>query len=93
MKPLKWQRLGAENLFPPFESPLSIPILHTMKYSTEALNPLHKGKEFSLGSALLDNCLHQQAEQDMKRRLAACFILADENQRVTGYYTLSSTSV
>ena len=64
-----------------------------MKYSTEALNPLHKKKEFTCGSALLDNYLHQQAKQDMKRKLAACFILADENQRVIGYYTLSSTSV
>lgn len=29
----------------------------------------------------------------MKRKLAACFILADESQRVKGYYTLSSTSI
>lgn len=42
---------------------------------------------------MLDNYLRQQAKQDMKRKLSACFILADGNQRVKGYYTLSSTSV
>lgn len=64
-----------------------------MKFLTEVLNPHHKKKEFTCGNAMLDNYLHQRAKQDMKRKLSACFILADENQRVKGYYTLSSTSV
>lgn len=64
-----------------------------MKHLTEPLNSHHEKKEFTCGNAMLDNYLQKQAKQDMKRKLAACFILADENQRVKGYYTLSNTSV
>ncbi len=64
-----------------------------MNYLTVLLNSSHKKENFSCGKALLDNYLHKQAKQDVKRKLSACFILADEDHTVKGYYTLSSASI
>ncbi len=64
-----------------------------MNYLTVLLNSAHKKEIFTCGKPLLDDYLHKQAKQDVKRKLAACFILPDENNHVKGYYTLSSTSI
>ncbi|MDR3712083.1 MAG: GNAT family N-acetyltransferase [Puia sp.] len=64
-----------------------------MSYLTVALNAIHKKKEFSCGRDLLDYYLHIQAKQDVKRKLSACFILADVDNAVKGFYTLSSSSI
>jgi predicted GNAT family N-acyltransferase len=64
-----------------------------MNYSTAPLNSAHKKKKFNCGKDLLDNYLHTQAKQDVKRKLSACFILTDEEQNVKGYYTLSSSAI
>jgi GNAT superfamily N-acetyltransferase len=64
-----------------------------MSYLTTLLSAVHKKAEFSCGTSLLDNYLHTQAKQDVKRKLAACFILADDQNRVKGYYTLSSAAI
>src|SRR6266540_383874 len=50
-------------------------------------------RNFNCNKSLLDNYLHAQAKQDVKRKLSACFILADDENNVKGYYTLSSTSI
>lgn len=43
---------------------------------------------------MLDRYLHQQAAQDMKRKLSACFVLEQvETFEIKGYYTLSNSSV
>ncbi len=60
---------------------------------TAALNALHKKENFDCGILLLNQYLHTQAKQDVKRKLSACFIFADEDNLVKGYYTLSSTSI
>ena len=62
-------------------------------YLTVPLNSSHNKKDFKCGKELLDNYLHYQAKQDVKRNLTACFILADENHKVKGYYTLSSSGI
>jgi predicted GNAT family N-acyltransferase len=64
-----------------------------MSYLTEPLNSYHNNKDFTCGRKILDDYLHKQAKQDVKRRLSACFILAGNDNIVKGYYTLSSTSV
>ncbi len=63
-----------------------------MSYLTSALDSLHDKKNFVCGKELLDNYLHTQAKQDVKRKLSACFILS-EGKAVKGYYTLSSTTI
>jgi len=64
-----------------------------MIYLTEPLQNHHKKAAFSCGKTLLDSYLHTQAGQDIKRKLSACFILADNDNNVKAYYTLSSTAI
>jgi GNAT superfamily N-acetyltransferase len=62
-------------------------------FVTEALNEKHDRKNFSCGEEVLDLYLRQYAKQDQKRRVAAVFVLPDENKLIKGYYTLSSTQI
>jgi predicted GNAT family N-acyltransferase len=63
-------------------------------YLTELLNSGHNRKDFTCGKSALDNYLHFQANQDMKKNLSACFIWNDtQTKRIKGYYTLSSNSI
>lgn len=64
-----------------------------MNYSTVPLHASHNKKDFNCGKELLDNYLHTQAKQDVKRKLSACFILADKENNIKGYYTLSSAVI
>lgn len=62
-------------------------------YLTDALSSEHRKEGFDCGQDLLNGYIRRQARQDVKRRIAACFILAGENGLVMGYYTLSSASI
>lgn len=65
-----------------------------MDFITANLSSVHKKNEFCCEKELLDNYLHKQANQDVKRKLSACFVLADNNSHVVkGYYTLSNNSI
>jgi predicted GNAT family N-acyltransferase len=62
-----------------------------MKLLTLNLSSSHNKKEFSCGRDILDNYLHRQASQDIKRKLSACFVLMDDKLNlIKGYYTLSN---
>lgn len=65
-----------------------------MNELTENLNSSHRKKEFSCGKGMLDNYLQKQANQDIKRKLSACFVLNDEETNLLkGYYTLANNSI
>lgn len=64
-----------------------------MSYLATKLSSSHNRKNFSCGIASLDHYIKTQVTQDIKRKLAACFVVADENHDVKGYYTLSSASI
>ncbi len=64
-----------------------------MSYLTALLASGHLKAAFSCGNEMLDNYLHKQAGQDMKRKLSACFVLTDDYREIKGYYTLSSASI
>lgn len=64
-----------------------------MTYLTKPLDSSFLKKNFSCGIGLLDDYLHKQAKQDMKRKLTVCFVLADENHEIKGYYTLSNNNI
>ena len=64
-----------------------------MIYLTSVLTASHDRQSFSCGKEMLDDYLHKQAKQDIKRKLAACFIMSDDGIEIKGYYTLSSTSI
>lgn len=52
----------------------------------------HDRTTFNSGSAPLDRYFQQQVTQDVRRRVAACFVSLRE-QRIAGYYTLASASL
>lgn len=64
-----------------------------MSYITTLLSTKHSKENFTCGKEMLDNYLHTQAKQDVKRKLTACFILSENEVTIQGYYTLSNTSV
>ncbi len=60
----------------------------------ELLDKKHNRNEFDCGTELLNNYLKAQAGQDIKRKLSACFVLADKKTDcIQGYYTLSNNSI
>ena len=65
-----------------------------MSQITENLNSQHRKNKFSCGKQILDTYLHRQANQDIKRKLSACFVIIDqESNLIKGYYTLSNNSI
>ncbi len=60
----------------------------------ELLEKKHNRKEFDCGKELLNNYVRNQAGQDVKRKLSACFVLSDKDSDIVkGYYTLSTNSI
>ena len=58
--------------------------------------PLESGQERTTcvsDSEALNRYFQQQVTQDVRRRVAACFVALDGEQRVAGYYTLAAASV
>lgn len=53
----------------------------------------HIRKEFICEEESLTHYIHKQVSQDIKKRLATCFVAAAEDKVVLGYYTLSSESL
>jgi GNAT superfamily N-acetyltransferase len=48
---------------------------------------------FSSGSTALDVYFRQQVTQDVRRRIAACFVAIADGGEVAGFYTLAATSL
>jgi hypothetical protein len=65
------------------------------QFVCEPLAAHHDRLEFGCGVPELDEYLRQRAGQDMRRRVAAVFVLvpASQPQRIAGFYTLSSACV
>lgn len=64
------------------------------QYCIDGLNMHHEKKEFSCGVEPLDRYLTGQASQDMRRRLAAIYVLTEiDTHLIIGYYTLSANSI
>jgi len=60
---------------------------------TTVLQRGHRRDEFDCGIVSLNNYLQRQAGQDMRKRLAVCFVLLNEEMQVMAYYTLSAQSL
>lgn len=58
-----------------------------------AFDPSFDRSAFNCGSEPLDRYLREQATQDIRRRVAACFVALADERRVVGYYTLATASV
>ena len=60
----------------------------------ELFSKRHNRIDFDCGKELLNNYLKNQAGQDVKRKLSACFVLTEkETNTIKGYYTLSNNSI
>jgi ribosomal protein S18 acetylase RimI-like enzyme len=57
------------------------------------LEKTHYRKDFSCEEDSLTEYIRKQVSQDIRRRLAACFVAVDNKQNVIGYYTLTSESL
>jgi hypothetical protein len=64
-------------------------------YICEPLGKHHDRASFDCGVSVLNEYLAKYANQDMKRKAAAVFVLVDRDapKRVIGFYTLCATSV
>jgi ribosomal protein S18 acetylase RimI-like enzyme len=63
------------------------------KFYFEPLGTGHDRAAFSCGVPLLDKYLQTQASQDMKKNLAAVYVLTPDGKTIAGFYTLSAYSV
>lgn len=60
----------------------------------EALASKHDRSTFTCGVEALDRYFHQQATQDIRRRIAFCFVMVEKATGVVaGFYTISATSL
>ena len=57
------------------------------------LDAAHDRTAFRSDSEPLNRYLREQVTQDIRRRVAACFVALADGQRIAGYYTLASTSL
>lgn len=65
------------------------------KYVIEPLDmQKHDRAAFSSGVAPLDTYLKNQANQEVKKRIAATYVLCEQDSRaIIGYYTISTASI
>ena len=57
------------------------------------LDAAHDRTTFNSRSEPLNRYLREQVTQDVRRRVAACFVALADGQRIAGYYTLASASL
>lgn len=57
------------------------------------LEATHDRVAFNSESDLLNRYLREQATQDIRRRVSACFVALSDEARIAGYYTLASASL
>jgi predicted GNAT family N-acyltransferase len=59
----------------------------------QLLEKTHKRKDFACEENLLTEYIRKQVSQDIRKRIAICFVAVDNEQNVIGYYTLTSESL
>ena len=65
-----------------------------MAFRLEVLRADHNRKAFSCGVEPLDRYFQEQATQDIRRRVSACYVAIDEEtSTIAGYYTLAAGGV
>jgi len=60
------------------------------QFRIDPLGDQHNRKLFSCGVEPLDRYLHNQAGQDIRKHVAAVFVLTPDGETVAGFYTLSA---
>lgn len=65
----------------------------TAPFRIAALDVAHDRGDFNCGTPVLDRYLREQVSQDIRRRVAACFVALAKHDHIAGYYTLATASV
>jgi predicted GNAT family N-acyltransferase len=69
-------------------------VTRNSRFKITILNKNHDKNSFSCNHVELDNYLHKQASQDIKRSISVTYVLTSENDHIVlGYYSLASTSI
>ena len=63
------------------------------RFQLSLLNTAHDRTGFNSDSERLNRYLREQVTQDIRRRIAACFVALADGERIAGYYTLASASL
>lgn len=64
------------------------------RYRIEHLTKQHNRKEFTCDEPALDRYLKEQARQDATKKLAAVFVLVDnDTDEIVGFYSLSASAI
>ena len=65
-----------------------------LPFRFELLGPAHDRTRFRCGEEILDRYLQTQATQDIRRRVANCFVAVEAaTGHIAAYYTLSAASI
>lgn len=59
----------------------------------QLLEKTHNRKKFACEENSLTDYIRKQVSQDIRKRLATCFVAVDDESNVIGYYTLTSESL
>jgi len=70
-----------------------LPTLPQLKFRFEPLATRHDRAAFSCEHERLNLYLRQQAGQDVRKRVAAVYVLTPDGKTVAGYYTLSQYAI
>ena len=62
-------------------------------FRVAALDAGHDRLAFESGSEPLDRYFRERVTQDIRRRVAACFVALTDDERIAGFYTLAATSL
>ena len=62
-------------------------------FRIEPLGAAHSRADFSCGVDVLDRYLRELAMQDVRRRIANCFVACDEAGSIAAYYTFAAASI
>jgi GNAT superfamily N-acetyltransferase len=66
----------------------------TSSFIVEPLGPSHDRTEFACGVDALDRYFREQAGQDVRRRVTACFVAREiVTDRIAGFYTLAAGGI
>ncbi|KAB0623098.1 GNAT family N-acetyltransferase [Castellaniella defragrans] len=67
--------------------------MSSMPFQLVLLDSTHNRAAFNSDSEPLNRYLQTHASQDVRRRVAACYVALADDQRIAGYYTVASSSV
>ncbi len=63
-------------------------------FRLEALGDVHDRASFACGQEALDRYFRTQATQDIRRRIANCFVAVEQaTEKLAAYYTIASASI